>query len=513
VTVQQPLALQMPLPAAFDSNGVAQLKGTVVEAHCPGEDCKVVFSFALEGWRDGGSALPRLPDDICVRFVNTSVLEELKRRESERKADLLAHHSALQEQQTADAVRKRDLFAKKEHEVGLVRQARDTALRLIRPYASVTDAQATTAAQLERLVAGLGDWLRQMNRGNLSAQHALSDEESRVLEQYKEPHGSALDTFSALFELYLPCRAGWEIQQAERICAVVADSLRSESLKMIVAKTTETAKRINQAQPQLRVFNLDQNMPKPYPSGQVELAREFGRPIYYASSLVRVARHVQEAGGRALGEELMNKVFAKTGPLSNLLLVRNRDDALAYQGLCTQRRFPLRYTVIGYDDGFVVSNGGYIGGSGGKRHTKLDQLPRVNRCPHAHLAVRMVEPEDTRALAECQELVRNMHTLESSAAQTISEIDKIEAAMLARSREAQAATGEPLRHDPPPQMAANQSASRASGRGMAQSIPQSMAQSMGQSSSTRHRGAQEAGVSGSPPGKRTRSGPYVHELQ
>ena len=130
-------------------------------------------------------------------------------------------------------------------------------------------------------------------------------------------------------------------------------------------------------------------------SSKVDLASEFGKPIYYASSLVRVARHVAEAGGRALVADLMSKVIAKS-PLSNLLFVRNRDDALAYQALCTQRRLNLRYTVVGYDDGFVLHSGGYIGGSGGKKLTKLDQLPRVNRWPHPRLAVRMVEPEDTR---------------------------------------------------------------------------------------------------------------------
>ena len=116
-----------------------------------------------------------------------------------------------------------------------------------------------------------------------------------------------------------------------------------------------------------------------------------------------------------------------------------------------------------------------------------------------------------------------MHTLESSAAQTSSDIEQLGAVMLARSREAQAATGEPLRDDPPPHQAAtNQSASRASSRGMAQrivfgsgagSMAASTAASTAAGSSTRHRGAEEAGVSGSPPGKRTRSGPYVHELQ
>ena len=105
------------------------------------------------------------------------------------------------------------------------------------------------------------------------------------------------------------------------------------------------------------------------------------------------------------------------------------------------------------------------------------------------------------ALAECQDLVRTMHILESSAEQTGREIAQINAAMLARSREAREATGEPLRDDPPPPTAAHQAASRAAGRSMAQS------------SSTRHRGANEAGLSGSPSGKRTRSGPYVHELQ
>ena len=166
-------------------------------------------------------------------------------------------------------------MAKKEQEDGQKRQALDRALRLMQPY-TPAEAQAATAAELETVVTRFGQWLRSVERGNLSAQHALSDAEGRVLEQHKEPHGTALDTFSALFELYLPCRDQWQPHRAESICAVVADWLRSEHLKMMVAKTTATAVSINKVQPQLRVFNLDGNMPKQYPSGQVGGGGELG---------------------------------------------------------------------------------------------------------------------------------------------------------------------------------------------------------------------------------------------
>ena len=177
----------------------------------------------------------------------------------------LTGHSALQEKQTADAVRKRELVAKKEQELGQAMRARDTVLdRAPGIRSSITDVsgvhldRVATAAQLEREVARFGDWLRSMERGNLSAQHALSDEEERTLRQ----HEGGVPTFTKLFELCLPGGEGWKPQDGENICTVIADFMRSEALKMVITKTTATAVSINKAHPKWRAFMLDSNLPQ-----------------------------------------------------------------------------------------------------------------------------------------------------------------------------------------------------------------------------------------------------------